>query len=414
MSITSSKTNSPKRQLKLKKLFINNLESWFANFIIETFRTDHIVEARIKYEIMCSNNNNNQNEHIPLYFEPKIISFDFNAAFNNEIFQNDIIIYNLNNGSLKEAEYIIKGLNTLKIDNEKIVIFISNIFTWANTKTKYFDENNNNENNNNENNNNENNENNEYDFYYKPIDDDEIREKKRKEKEEKERLEKERLAQIELEAQNNKKNNNKKEQKEQEQQQQKNETEEQEQNENKNEEEEENIENMKGEKTNILYFTEKDYMKRVPSNKYKKYIYIENLALKLNKNPKIKSYIICPGLIYGYGEPYFYPLFKNAILNIPLNRIILQKENNVIPTIHMKDIINIIKKIVEKKPESKYIIAVDDCKNKTLKDLLKNIYTCVGNREKTFEEEEKKEEIEENEEKENEEIEDEKKDEKKR
>ena len=187
------------------------------NFIIETFRTDHIVEARIKYDIMCSNNNVNQNEHIPLYFEPKIISFDFNTAFNNEIFQNDIIIYNLNNGSLKEAEYIIKGLNTLKIDNEKIVIFISNIFTWANTKTKYCNINENNDKENNNNENNENNDNNEYDFYYKPIDDDEIREKKLKEKEEKERLEKERLAQIELEAQNNKKNNNKKDQKEQEQ-----------------------------------------------------------------------------------------------------------------------------------------------------------------------------------------------------
>ena len=339
MSITSSKTNSPKKQPKLRKLFINNLESWFANFIIETFRTDHLPEARIKYEIMCSQNISNQNEHIPLYLEPNIISFDFNKAFNNEIFQNDIIIYNLNNGSLKEAEYIINGLNTLKIENEKICIFISNIFTWANTKTKFCNEDNNLDNENK----------NEYDFYYKPIDDDEIREKKRKEKEEKERLEKERLAQIELNAQNNKKNK-KEEQKENDQ----NETEEIKQNENEEEEkEDEEDENLKGEKTNILYFTEKDYMKRKPLNKYKRFIYIENLALKLNKNPKIKSYVLCPGLIYGYGEPYFYSLFKNAILNVPLNRIVLQKENNVIPTIHMKDIINVIKKIVEKKPESR-------------------------------------------------------------
>ena len=188
MSITSSRSNSPKRQTKIRKLFINNLESWFSNFIIETFRTDHIIESRIKYEIMCTKKNNSENEHVPLYFEPKIISFDFNTGFNNEIFQNDIIIYNLNNGSLKEAEYIVKGLNTLKIENEKIVIFISNIFTWANTKTKFCDINTENINNNNTNeeNNNENNENNkntiEYDFYYKPIDDDEIREKKRKEK----------------------------------------------------------------------------------------------------------------------------------------------------------------------------------------------------------------------------------------
>jgi hypothetical protein len=42
-----------------------------------------------------------------MYFQSKIINFEFNTAYENIIFINDIIIYSLNTGNVKELEYII-------------------------------------------------------------------------------------------------------------------------------------------------------------------------------------------------------------------------------------------------------------------------------------------------------------------
>ena len=77
------------------------------------------------------------------------------------------------------------------------------------------------------------------------------------------------------------------------------------------------------------------------------YKYVENEALSLNQKKNIKAYVICPGFIYGYGEKTFYSFFRNAILNIPIEEILLDKGRNIIPTIHMKDLINIISKMIE-------------------------------------------------------------------
>ena len=74
----------------------------------------------------------------------------------------------------------------------------------------------------------------------------------------------------------------------------------------------------------------------------------ENEALSLNQKIKVKSYMVCPGIIHGYGEKTFYSIFRNALLNLPIEEILLDKGRNIIPTIHMKDLISIISKIIEK------------------------------------------------------------------
>ena len=35
-----------------KKIFLNDMNSWFSNFVIENLRTDQIKDAKIKYEFM--------------------------------------------------------------------------------------------------------------------------------------------------------------------------------------------------------------------------------------------------------------------------------------------------------------------------------------------------------------------------
>ena len=71
-------------------------------------------------------------------------------------------------------------------------------------------------------------------------------------------------------------------------------------------------------------------------------------------------------------------LFRNALLNFPAEEILIEKGRNIIPTIHMKDLISIISKIIEKKPDSYYIIAFDQNKNNSLLNITKAIYDCVG------------------------------------
>ena len=371
---------SSQKKEKNYKLFINNLDSWFSNFLIETFRTDHLPDFKNKYEI--SGNISNWKNDLPLYFTPsKIIDIDYDLSYNSDLFKNDIYIYNLNTGNINEIKYIINGLKENKFDNEKTFILISNIMTWAKTPVKIKDNENEDEN---------------YDerIYVEPIDEDEERERIRKEQEEKERKEREEKEREEKEKEEKEKeekskkkkktlkeeNENKEEEDKNLQNNEKEENNENNENDNNNnnvivEENENEIENKKY----FVYYTENEYSKRIPSRKYYQYKYVENSLLNLNKIPNIKAYVICPGFIYGYGETNFYEIFKLAILNLPINKIIQKYFNNYIPTIHIKDIINIIKKIIDKKPENKYLLAFDNSKNKTLKWVIKSIYKCIGN-----------------------------------
>ena len=122
-------------KVKKQKIFLNAMDSWFSNFIIETFRTDHLPESKFQTEFMGTINDKKVNK-LPLYFNPNIINFEFNTAYDNCIFSNDVIIYNLNTGCVKELEYIINGLKSSNFNTEKILIIISNIMTWSKTPDK--------------------------------------------------------------------------------------------------------------------------------------------------------------------------------------------------------------------------------------------------------------------------------------
>jgi adenylate kinase len=107
---------------------------------------------------------------------------------------------------------------------------------------------------------------------------------------------------------------------------------------------------------------------------------IETLALSAAKtNPQLKSYIVCPGLIYGHDQTVFYDYYRMAWLQKAEGLPIIGKGKNYIPTIHIQDLVNLVKRIVETKPNIPgYIFAVDRTKNKTLKNIIKAISKSVG------------------------------------
>lgn len=122
-------------QPKERFVFLNNMNSWFSNFVIESLRTEAISDPKITKNIFMGTKDTSENK-LPYLFEPKVIKIDYNFHYEHEIFSNDVFIYNLQDSDYNEIEYIIKGLKTLKHSTEKVLIIVSSIMTWARSAPK--------------------------------------------------------------------------------------------------------------------------------------------------------------------------------------------------------------------------------------------------------------------------------------
>ena len=363
---------------KVLKIFLNSMHTWFSNFLIEELRTDHIPKEKIQYTFMGTTE---PSEPLPYLFEPKIITIKPGYDYNQEIFNNDIIIFNLNEANLDEVEYVIRGLDIKKYESQKMLILISNIMTWANTPLKEYNEE----------------EINKIDisekgeeieeFLYNKIFSKVIEEKKESDNgEDKMSFDSENGGssgnndqgennQININSNPLINDENAKE-------------------EVIKEENEEEIESNEGSKVNIIqneniqnnnikngkkifYFNENDYPKRIPYSVYYNFKLVETMALQI-KNPNLKKYIICPGFIYGCGEDFFFDYFKKAWLGGIEYFPIRGNGYNFIPTIHIKDLIRIIKKVINIKPENNYIFACDKTREPFMRDILESITKGIG------------------------------------
>ena len=45
-------------KIKKEKIFLNAMDSWFSNFLIETFRTDHLPDSKLQNEFINYANQN--------------------------------------------------------------------------------------------------------------------------------------------------------------------------------------------------------------------------------------------------------------------------------------------------------------------------------------------------------------------
>ncbi|TNN60655.1 Adenylate kinase 7 [Liparis tanakae] len=124
------------------------------------------------------------------------------------------------------------------------------------------------------------------------------------------------------------------------------------------------------EETNVL-LTEEEFRRRRPHPNFRNHTSLEKLVLKLGrgKKSKLAGYVVACGLQYGEGENLFHYFFKVAWLMQVPKVPLFGPGTNHIPVIHVKDLAGVIQNIVELKPKSKYILAVDDSKN-TLEDIV--------------------------------------------
>ena len=377
-----------------QKIFVNNLNSWFSNFIIEEFRTDYLPDSRIQTKI--TGTMDPLGGPLPRLFEPSYTSIELGYDYTQEVFDNDVFIFNLDDSSLPEVEFVIRGLENGDFDKEKILIIVSNVMTWGETPLKIYTEeemkkegfneeevpeidddmnyeeekNENNEENKNknenenieENNNNENPENNDINKEGQTI----------KENTENNTLQKDTIKTDKIEEENEEKKEEDKLG---------GETIEEEEGENETEpkkEPEVEIKEPEKPKTKIFYYQESEYNKRVPNLKYLYYKILESKALSKNNNPKLKAYVICPGFIYGCGEDFFFNYFRLAWMQHLPYIPIVGEGKNFIPTIHILDLVKIIRKIIDKKPAQKYFFVSDKTINPTMRNILNSIGMGIG------------------------------------
>ncbi|XP_060581787.1 adenylate kinase 7-like [Ruditapes philippinarum] len=125
-------------------------------------------------------------------------------------------------------------------------------------------------------------------------------------------------------------------------------------------------------------FTEDDYRRRKPHPNFKEHISAEKTVIKLGKTNKSKlvTYVVASGLTYGAEEQIFHYLFKSAWHNAP-ELLCFGNGQNVVPTIHIKDLAAVIQNIADSRPKVRYLIAKDDS-NSTLEEIVKSVSGSLG------------------------------------
>lgn len=301
------------KQQQSRKVFLNNMNCWMGNFIIEELRNETSSDYKVVKNLFCGTLNNT-NCPLPKLFEPEIIKFEYKYYYENSFFDSNSFIFNTFDSDLDELEYLIRGLSIRSRENEKSLIIISNILTWAATPLK-------------ENPSSEKDET--YEIDLKDFKSNEFEENKNNSMED------------------------------------------------LNTHEEAKVNDSYIMKKKYYKYTDKDYNIRKPSHKYKRLVYLENLAYSL-ANENFKVYTVCPGFIYGCGENFFFDYFKASWFQSPSEIPIIENGENFLPTIHIIDLAKTIKRVVENKPNERYILAVDRTKNTTMKSLMQSISNAIG------------------------------------
>ncbi|KAM3861478.1 adenylate kinase 7-like [Diretmus argenteus] len=125
--------------------------------------------------------------------------------------------------------------------------------------------------------------------------------------------------------------------------------------------------------------TEEDYRKRKPHPTFKSHLVLERLVHKLGraKRAKLTGYVVAAGLQYGKGENLFHYFFK-ASWSMQFPEVpVFGPGTNYIPMIHVYDLGGVIHNIINLKPRSQYVLAVDDSKN-TLEEIITGISFALG------------------------------------
>ncbi|KAK3537897.1 hypothetical protein QTP70_022441 [Hemibagrus guttatus] len=126
-------------------------------------------------------------------------------------------------------------------------------------------------------------------------------------------------------------------------------------------------------------FTEEDYRRRKAHPSFKDHLAVEKLVVKLGKSnqSQFSTYVLASGLQYGMGEQAFHFFFKTSWLGEEPEVPIFGDGSNIIPAVHISDLAGIVQNVMERKPKSQYLLAVDESQN-TVADIISAIASVLG------------------------------------
>lgn len=126
-------------------------------------------------------------------------------------------------------------------------------------------------------------------------------------------------------------------------------------------------------------FDEQDSLTRKPLPQYEAWKNLETLFLTTGlKRENLNVYVVCAGVLYGLGETVFGSHFKSAWLESPPSVACIGDGQNQVPTIHVTDLCRAVKFIVESKPETHYIVAIDNTSDRTQMSIVRGISEGIG------------------------------------
>ncbi|PFH38728.1 Dpy-30 motif protein [Besnoitia besnoiti] len=101
-----------------------------------------------------------------------------------------------------------------------------------------------------------------------------------------------------------------------------------------------------------------DLERRIPAQRYGKWKTIETLVMALGSKENLTTYVVAAGAMYGHGEGPFYPAFKAAWLGLQSHKFI-SPGNNFVPTVHVRDLASLVRRLAAGASEEAYHLAVD-------------------------------------------------------
>ncbi|XP_069392386.1 adenylate kinase 7 [Paralichthys olivaceus] len=128
-----------------------------------------------------------------------------------------------------------------------------------------------------------------------------------------------------------------------------------------------------------LPFTDEIFWRRRAHPNFRQHIDLEKKVVKMGKTNRtlFSTYVVASGLQYGMGEQVFHFFFKTSWLGQKHEIPVFGDGNNILPTIHIKDLASVIKKVIEHQPKPYYLLAVD-YSNNTMEEIVKTVASVLG------------------------------------
>ncbi|XP_015487662.1 adenylate kinase 7 isoform X1 [Parus major] len=126
-------------------------------------------------------------------------------------------------------------------------------------------------------------------------------------------------------------------------------------------------------------FNESNFRKRKSHPSFMDYINAEKHIAKLGKtnNEKFSTYVVASGHQYGAEEGLFHYFFKMCWVGETPAIPVFGDGNNIIPTIHIRDLAGVLQNVADHRPDFQYVLAVDTSMH-TLEQLIKCISKNLG------------------------------------